>query len=132
LLKFSPTEFAVVAEGLREGIAERKYTCYAAAVMPEHVHLLIRKHRDKAEEMIAHLQRISRLHIMRARLRDTTHPVWTTGGHRGFIDNPERLRATIQYIERNPIKESLPAQHWPFVVEYDGWALHPGHDPDSP
>ena len=28
---------------------ERNYTCYGCAIMPDHVHLLIRKHRDQAE-----------------------------------------------------------------------------------
>ncbi|MSR56860.1 MAG: hypothetical protein EXS05_04220 [Planctomycetaceae bacterium] len=132
LLKFEPAEFEIVAAGLARSIEAQRYTCYAAAVMPEHIHLVIRKHRDKAEEMIAKLQSVSRLHVMQTGLHDTSHPVWTTGGHKGFIDNPDRVRTTIRYIERNPVEDGLPAQHWPFVSEYDGWPLHAGHSPNSP
>jgi hypothetical protein len=26
----------------------------------------------------------------------------------------------------------LPVQQWMFVKPYDGWPLHPGHNPNSP
>jgi hypothetical protein len=53
---FSPREIDVVAAGLAEGIQQNAYTCYAAAIMPDHVHLVICKHRQTAEEMTARLQ----------------------------------------------------------------------------
>lgn len=34
-------------------------------------------------------------------------------------------------IEQNPVKIGLPVQQWSFVKEYDGWPLHPGHNPNS-
>jgi hypothetical protein len=49
-----------------------------------------------------------------------------------FLDHPDDIRRTIRYVEQNPIKDGLPAQVWPFVKEYDGWPLHPGHSPNSP
>ena len=83
------------AEGIAEAVRTRRYTCYACAILPDHVHLVIRKHRDKAEDMIETLQAASRLRLRSAGLR-------------------------------------LPRQTWPFVVAYDGWPLHPGHNPNSP
>src|ERR1700722_7384228 len=49
-------EIALVAEAFAETIQNRRYTCYGLAIMPDHVHMIIRKHRDQAEEMIAFLQ----------------------------------------------------------------------------
>jgi hypothetical protein len=49
-----------------------------------------------------------------------------------FLDHPKEIRRTIDYIEQNPIKIDLPAQHWPFVTKYDDWPFHPGHSPNSP
>ena len=49
LLKFSPNEFAIVADGLARCVAERKYTCYAAAVMPDGSLLIPEKHPPNSE-----------------------------------------------------------------------------------
>src|SRR5205814_6341889 len=46
---FTPDDIQFVGKCIGETIHARGYTCYACAVMPDHVHLLIRRHRDKAE-----------------------------------------------------------------------------------
>ncbi|MFQ5732695.1 MAG: transposase [Planctomycetaceae bacterium] len=132
LLRFEPDEFADVADAFSDVIAEHRYTCYACAVMPDHVHLLIRKHKHTAEEMIENFQATSRASIIATGLREAGHPVWTRGGWKVFQDHPDAMRRTIAYIERNPTKDGLSAQEWAFVTEYDGWPLHPGHSPNSP
>ncbi len=88
--------------------------------MPDHVHLLARKHRDKAEQMIARLQVASALRLSETPDVDDDHPVWAAGGWRVFLDSPDAIRRTIRYIERNP---QVP-QMWPFVTTYDGWPFH--------
>ena len=101
--------------------------------MPDHVHILIRKHKHLAEEMIANLQEVSRLRLGTLGLRPENHPVWTGGaGWKVFLDTPDDIRRTIPYIELNPTKMGLPRQVYSFVKEYDGWPLHPGHSPNSP
>ncbi len=130
LLAFSPNQFELVATAIGSAIEQCKYTCYACAVMPDHVHLLVRKHRDLAEDMIEKLQSLSRKRL--ESLRQPGHPLWTCGGWKVFLDHPDEMHRTIAYIENNPIKQRLPAQRWPFVVPYDNWPLHPGHSPNSP
>ncbi len=132
MLKITPGEFRIVADGVSQAIGEHRYTCYACAVMPDHVHVLIRKHKHRAEEMIENLQHASRLRLSTSGARQADHPVWTQGGCKVFLDHPDVVRRTIRYIEDNPIKWRLPRQHWPFVKRYDGWPLHPGHNPNSP
>ena len=122
-LTFGPDDFGAVAESLRAGIQQHGYTCYACAVMPDHVHLLIRKHRDTAEAMIAKLQQSSRECLVTMGLRTPEHPVWTLGGCKRFLNTPDDVRRVIGYIERNPGEIGLPRQEWGFVVEYDGWPL---------
>jgi hypothetical protein len=68
LLSFDLDQFAMVAEAVGQAICECKYTCYACAIMPDHVHLLIRKHRDLAEEMIEKIQTLSRKRLERVAL----------------------------------------------------------------
>jgi REP element-mobilizing transposase RayT len=132
LLSFAPAEFALVAEAIGSAIAECNYTCYACAVLPDHVHLVIRKHRDLAEEMIEKTQSLSRKRLVECGIRELEHPTWTRGGWKVFLDHPDEVWRTIRYVERNPLKFGLPAQDWSFVTEYDNWPLHPGHSPNSP
>lgn len=114
----------VVAEAFAETIVTESYTCYACAIMPDHVHLVVRKHKHRAEEMINRLQQASRLRFSIS-LEPIDHPLWTLGGWKGFLSSPEQARRVIRYVELNPIKSGLPTQHWPFVEVYDGWPKQP-------
>ena len=114
-------------------VTEQKYTCYACVVMPDHVHVLIRKHKHFAEDMADHLRITSREWLIAAGLRDADHPVWCGGSvWKIFLDHPAEVRRTIRYIDKNPLPLRLPVQRWSFVKEYDDWPLHPGHSPNSP
>ncbi len=132
LLELAPVQTAAVGEIFREVIVRNKYTCYACAIMPDHVHILIRKHRQKAEEIIAELQEASMNHLAEQGLCPSGHPVWTKGGWKGFLDHPDGIKRTITYINANRRKQNLPSQSWAFVTEYDNWPLHEGHSPKSP
>ena len=33
-------------------------------------------------------------------------------------------RGRVGYVRKNPIREGLPGQQWPFVIPYDGWPEH--------
>jgi len=132
LREFRQEELGVAASGFAQAVAARNYTCYACAIMPDHVHLLIRKHRDSAEEMIEKLQQHGRGHVLAAGMRPPDHPVWTRSGWRVFLGHPEEVRRTIRYIEANPLKIAWERQAWGFVKPYDNWPLHPGHNPNSP
>jgi REP element-mobilizing transposase RayT len=132
LLDFRSSDFPIVADALADAIHEHNYTCYACAIMPDHVHILIRKHKDQAEDMLDNFQQLSRLRLRNVRLRPPGHPVWGGPGWKVFLDTPTDIRRTIRYIDDNPEKWGLARQHWPFVRRYDGWPLHPGHSPNSP
>ncbi len=121
LLTLADEDMTCVGESFAEVMAERRYTCYACAIMPDHVHLLIRKHRDNAEMMIESLQRASREKLIAAGRREATHPVWGGPGWKVFLFRPDDFVRVIKYIRQNPIKAGRPAQSWGFVKEYDGW-----------
>jgi REP element-mobilizing transposase RayT len=132
LLTFSEAARNEVAAAFGEVIATEQYTCYGCVVMPDHVHLLIRKHKHTAEEMIEHFQQASRIRLAETQHRTTDHPAWGGPGWKVFLDHPDEVWRTITYIEKNPLPLRLPKQVWPFVKQYDGWPLHPGHSPNSP
>lgn len=128
---FSMQEIHIIASAISECIAVEKYTCWACAVMPDHVHILIRKHRDSAEEMIMKLKALSRKRLIEgANSRfPGDHPIWAGGhGWKVFLDHPDEVHRTIRYVQKNPAI----GQSWNFVKPYDNWPLHPGHSPNSP
>jgi REP element-mobilizing transposase RayT len=130
---FDEAARAVVAEVFDEVIRQDKLTCWACAVMPDHVHILIRKHRLTFEEMMENLKDASAARLRAAGQFPADHPVWTAhGGRSVFLDQPDEVRRTISYIEKNPEPYRLPRQTWPFVQPYNDWPLHPGHSPNSP
>ena len=92
--------------------------------MNDHAHMVIRKHKHRAETMISNLQTASRLRLSSANPKLIDHPIWTQGGWKGFLDSPSSVRSVIRYVENNPINAGLPAQHWTFAVPYDGWPHH--------
>ncbi len=118
---FDDAEIALVAEAFWESIKKHGYTCYGCAIMPDHVHILVRKHRHQAEEMIAHLQDASWEHIIQTKNRPSDHPVWGGPGWKVYLDSVADIERTIKYICENPIKAQLPEQMWDFVRKYDGW-----------
>ncbi|HTU17112.1 MAG TPA: transposase, partial [Gemmataceae bacterium] len=123
-------EIASVWEGV---IENERYTCYACAIMPDHIHILLRKHKHQAEDMMEALKNASRDRLLSGGCWPADHPIWTGGGGwKVFLDHPDEVCRTIGYIDGNPRSAGLPDQHWRFVKVYDGWPLHPGHNPNSP
>jgi REP element-mobilizing transposase RayT len=121
VLRFDQAQIESIAAAFSETLAERRYTCYACAILPDHGHIVIRKHRERAEEMIGHLKNASRLRLSNERLAPRNHPVWTSGGWKSFLDSIAAVRAAMHYVEKNPLKAGLATQRWPFVPPYDGW-----------
>jgi REP element-mobilizing transposase RayT len=121
LLTFEDEDIDLIAESFAQAMTEQRYTCYACAIMPDHVHALIRKHRDRAETMIERLQEASRAKLIEAGRRSPTHPVWGGPGWKVFLYTADDLRRIARYIQDNPIKAGRPQQQWGFVKQYDGW-----------
>ena len=133
LVTFDEPERALIAAAFAQTVIGQSYTCYGCAIMPDHVHVLMRKHKHSAEGIARSLMESSRLRLIESGNRAPTHPVWIAGnGWKVFLDHPDDIWRTIKYIETNPIKDGLPAHDWPFVSVYDGWPLHPGYSPNSP
>jgi REP element-mobilizing transposase RayT len=122
VLTFDDEDIQLIGKTIGDQIVEHGYTCYACAVMPDHVHLLIRRHRDKAEQMIQFFQAATRAALVEAGKRSPPHPVWTDGpGWKGFINTRGDFEREIEYIRKNPEKIGRSEQVWEFVKPYQGW-----------
>ncbi len=120
-LLFTDSDIALLAVSFGQTIKQQRYTCYGCAIMQDHVHFLIRKHRDKAEQMIEHFQVASRQTLIDAGRRSANHPVWGGPGWKVFLDTRDDIQRVAEYIRNNPMKAGRLAQNWEFVRIYDGW-----------
>ncbi|HUN81972.1 MAG TPA: transposase [Phycisphaerae bacterium] len=122
ILWFDAARRQAIAEMFSEVINAEGYTCFACAIMSNHAHLVIRKHRDKAEMMIRKLKNQSAARL-RVELQLPLHPIWSGNPFKRFIITPKQLRETISYVRANPMKSGLPVQKFEFVKPYRGeWA----------
>ncbi|MGC1273929.1 MAG: transposase, partial [Planctomycetaceae bacterium] len=128
LLKLDDGDAHCVAGSFQKVIRQRRYTCYACAIMPDHVHLLVRRHRDLGDAMIEHFQRESALALFGEGRRPADHPVWGGKGWAVFQNTLRDVRRIIDYIRNNPVKIGRPVQEWDFVQPYDDWL--PGGHPE--
>jgi REP element-mobilizing transposase RayT len=123
----SDDEILIVADSFAEAFRGFNYTRYACAIMLDHVHLVMRRHRDRAEVMIGKLQEASKKKLIEAGKRPVNHPVWGGQGWKVFLNTRADLEGRIKYVQENPIKAGRPEQHWEFVTPYDGWMPRPAY-----
>ncbi|MDD4891526.1 MAG: hypothetical protein PHU85_16530 [Phycisphaerae bacterium] len=121
VLWFDESMRAALADGLGDAIRDGGYTCYAAAILRNHLHCVIRRHRDDADVICERLASKSREAIIAAHLELKDHPIWGRDDHKVFKDSVESMWVAFRYVENNPQKEGLPPQSWSFVTPYDGW-----------
>lgn len=124
VLHFDRRQIDSIAAGFEDAIELHGYSCYACAILPDHVHVVIRKHKHRAEAMIDNLQSTSRLRLSTGGTVPANHPVWTLGGWKTFLNTPDAVKSVIRYVENNPSKSGLAPQRWPFVKPYDNWPFH--------
>jgi REP element-mobilizing transposase RayT len=101
LLTFDEPARNEIGNAFADVIQNERYTCYACAIMADHIHILIRKHKHTAEQMAAKLKTQSRLRLSPLHYREDNHPTWTAGtGWKVFLDHPDEVWRTIKYIDK--------------------------------
>ena len=133
-LKYPPVQFSgiqarAIARGFAHVCEKNGYTIWACAIMPEHTHLVIARHRYKVEQ-VANLLKGS---ATRQILEEGLHPLaafasngerppamWAVRRWKVFLDNEEAIDNAIRYVEENPIREGKPTQRWSFVTAFQG------------
>ena len=118
VLWFDAAKRQLIADAFAQTMQDRRYTCFACAILSNHAHLVLRKHRDRAETMIDHLRSDCALRLRRLADVPDIHPVWNTGHYKKFLFTPTGITRTVAYIRNNPARERIPEQNFPFVTPY--------------
>lgn len=133
-LRYPPVSWSgVQARAIMHAIAaelgHRSIAIWAAAILPDHLHLVIARGDIRIERFANVLKgaatralRSQGLHPMEkfARPSGTVPKMFARGYWATYLDSVEALSAAIAYVERNPVKDDLPAQRWSFVEPFGG------------
>jgi len=134
VLKYPPVVFTgvqarAVARGLAFRVQHSGVEIYACAIQPEHVHLVIGRHRCRVEMLVNQLKGAASQQLRREGIhpfqeqpgvRGTLPSVWANGYWKVFIDDEAHLAKAIAYVEANPVKSGFKPQRWEFVKTFVG------------
>jgi REP element-mobilizing transposase RayT len=133
-LKYPPVRFdgrqaRAVGRGFAEFATGSRLIVWGCSILPEHVHLVVARHRFSADQIANHLKGAATTEL----IREGIHPLgdrrradgrlptpWARGKWAVFLDTPEGVRRAMAYVEANPAKEGLPPQRWRMVRPFDG------------
>ena len=121
VLWFDAAERQALTDAVREVVEGEGLTCYAFAVLRNHVHLLIRRHRLRAQEMSVMFKDAARNTFASRKLAPEGHPVFSADCCHLFKTTPHSVRTCISYIHDNYRKHRLDPITVSFVTPYDNW-----------
>jgi REP element-mobilizing transposase RayT len=116
-----------MARGIQAVAPKIGLTIHACAIMPDHVHIVVARHRLDGDELIACLKRAGTrglndegLHPMRnhPRANGRLPSPWAGRGWKVMLFTPEQMVAAIRYVEQNPLRAGFRPQRWAFVAPY--------------
>jgi REP element-mobilizing transposase RayT len=130
-VRFTGEQARAVAMGFANSVRRSRVTIWACAVLPDHVHLVVARHRHDIEV----LANLLKGEATRELEREGIHPFQGQVGYKGRVpscfgrkwwvvykDNADALLSAIRYVERNPIKAGLrPQNEWTCVTKYPNW-----------
>lgn len=113
-----------IGGAIAQVVAKRGYTVWACAILSNHVHTVIRRHRDDALTMWNAIAEALRATLSKFAEVGPEHPVLAARPYKVFLHSPEEVHGRVEYVEGNPMKEGLPPQHFDYIESYNNWPLH--------
>jgi REP element-mobilizing transposase RayT len=126
-VKFTGLQARAIGRGFGAFAQRAGITIWACSILPEHVHLVIARHRYKVEQVVNQLKGAATRHLLAEGLHplacygdsaDEVPKCWGRGLWKVFLDSDADIVRSVRYTEQNPLKEGKPLQHWPFVTPF--------------
>jgi REP element-mobilizing transposase RayT len=114
-----------IGRGFAASVRKGGVTLLACAVLPEHVHLVVARHRCKVEWIVNQLKGAATRQLLEEQLHpfarwrrpDGTVPMcWAAKLWKVYLDSQADIVRAVAYVENNPLKEGKPPQNWSFVT----------------
>jgi REP element-mobilizing transposase RayT len=113
-----------IARGFADYAAKADVSILACAILPQHVHLVVGRHRLNVEQLVNQFKGAATRHL----IDEAIHPLakfqgtkrrppkaFARGQWKVFLDTNVDVVRAIRYVEGNPLREHLPRQQWWFV-----------------
>ncbi|MFW6059536.1 MAG: transposase [Phycisphaeraceae bacterium] len=126
-VRFNGQQARAITRGFAERADRSGYVVHACAIMPDHAHLVIARHRYHAEQIANLLKGASTRRLIEENLhpfadeahRDRRCPSpWARKHWQCFLSSHHEMERAIRYVQQNPRKEGMRAQQWKFVQPY--------------
>lgn len=123
-LRFTGLQARAIARGFAKAADESGYQVLACAILPDHVHAVVRRHDRPIERILSHLKSRATQQLVAEGLHpfmqfsrpDGRFPsVWAHRLWKVFLDSNDDVARAIEYVRNNPLRENLKEQHWNFV-----------------
>jgi REP element-mobilizing transposase RayT len=126
-VSFSGSQALAIAHGFKSAFERSSFIFLACSILPEHVHLVVARHRLNHRQIMNQLKGEASKALVRENLHPfqeeflpsrKRHSPWGEKAWCVFLNTPGHIRCALRYVEQNPEKENLPAQHWSFIQPY--------------
>jgi REP element-mobilizing transposase RayT len=126
---FNEQQINSVGAGFANAVSKSHFTIWACSILPEHVHVVLGRHRYQVEQIANLLKGEATKQLNSDGLHPQSafvmpgekHPaLWAIGKWKVYLDTEEAIENAIRYVEANPEKEGRPGQSWPFVQPFTG------------
>jgi REP element-mobilizing transposase RayT len=127
-----------VAEGFGRFINKSHLAVWACSILPEHVHFVLGRHRYRIEQAANLLKGDATRRLVEEGIHPMTPfqqplgrlpSMWGENQWKVYLDTEQAIENAIRYVQKNPERESKPAQHWRFVsaftgIDKSGWTTY--------
>ncbi|MGL4551505.1 MAG: transposase [Gemmataceae bacterium] len=126
-VQFTGIQARAVGRGFAGYSRKAGLTVWACAILPDHVHLVLKRHRLDVEQLAIQLKGWATRQLVEEgihpfgdvpRAKGRPPKCFARGEWKVFLDSAEDFRRSIAYVERNPEKEGKPRQTWSFVTPF--------------
>ncbi len=124
-MRFNGGQARAIARGLADMVTRFELPVYAAAIMPDHVHLVFKRHKMKAETWAGYCKRFATkalvdegLHPFVKQRGEQVPSAWAEGGWKVYLHDDDEIERAIRYVAANPHSAGFKHQRWSFVQPY--------------
>ncbi len=123
-VRFSGLQARAVARGFARCVLRTGAVVLACAIMPDHVHMVVARHRYEVEKLVTLLNgdatrqlAAESIHplVGETNVRGSTPSPWAASCRKVFLFTEPDIHRTISYVKLNPTKQGKPVQSWKFV-----------------
>jgi REP element-mobilizing transposase RayT len=126
---FDGTQAMQCIQGFAAAIDRSGYTLHACSILPDHVHVVVRRHWQRIEQIVGQLKGEATKRLVQAGLHPLSEFVDANSSPlpsprarkcwKVFLNSDGQIRRAIRYVEQNPVKDRKRPQRWSFVVPFE-------------